>query len=859
MPGCPTLVQARSLGLHMRRDCLKRRKQRIIADKGRTLEMDIACADCGEELPRKHMRTHRANDCPMRMVVCSNPDCPDAVQAKDLADHQRLYCKTARSNAKLNENAAKRPATENCTACHETVAANVFRKHVAEECVMRIVACPNAYLGCGKQLKAAEIPFHLREQCVVEIERAEKASRFPYDQRVKCSACGYMVLIRHLARHHRTKCPNRRVPCKHWELGCPAMLRLSAMDDHLKVDRLVEPRSCLVFDSGKAYIALGEDDRKPPWTVEMWIWRPGLIEGTREKARTALKAYWELQQARERLAATERRLRMLEPLLVDTATRAAKERSVEAEKARDKLTDEMMASATVRDEAKVELVVSTVVFSNSLASVTKEIQEITARDQLRGFDRLALGSTPWYAVPSTLAKNNGLRQGKENSSRKITIVSERIISPEPRTSPLPAEAQPTKQVVPEPGVTAGADKIHETSRPDEPQERGPETPPLSVDGGRSSEGTAGYSHVAVVPIDVNKRLAIIAKEQHDLEKAEEEASRLKEAVYWAEWVGLSGQSLARRLLNLAKILPHLKDKAAEITGLPIEILFRPPGDKREGEQSARHNSGKGAADNEGTASTKKSRKQKKVARKAKRKQKHEEKFGKSIETRVAEEVGKRGGVETLFGSDKAMFQLEMGPKDKVGIKVAGKEEAIFNYRCPRERWVHLSFVADATGVILLENGQPASRLGDVTVRLPMREIGGRETACQCLMQELRYWKVKRSKEDLLRWMHQILPNTAVEDGLIGYWTFEEGAGEHVNDVTEQRFRARRVGRGLKWAVPELMCSVEVGAPPTPSWREKNVCKVGAENQPIVVCHIAIMFLGVGSVYTMVPFSTSISN
>ena len=150
-----------------------------------------------------------------------------------------------------------------------------------------------------------------------------------------------------------------------------------------------------------------------------------------------------------------------------------------------------------------------------------------------------------------------------------------------------------------------------------------------------------------------------------------------------------------------------------------------------------------------TASVKKKGKSRKAAKKAKRKKKHQENFGKNIETRIAEEVGKRGGVETLFGSAKVLFQLEIGPHDRVGIKVAGKKDQIFNYRCPRERWVHLAFVSDASGVLLLENGKTASRLSDVTVPLPMREIGGRETACQCLMQEVRYWSVQRSKDCLL--------------------------------------------------------------------------------------------------------------
>lgn len=269
MPGCPTLVQARRLRLHLRRDCLKRREQRILADKGKALDAEIACDACDERLPRKNLRVHQANGCQMRMVQCSN--CEEAVQARTLEDHQKLDCKTAKRQHALCKQVAGRPAEKECPACHETVVASLLRSHASDECPSRIVACPNKYLGCGEELPAAEMASHIRKhQCTVRIEREERASKyFSRRQRVQCSGCGYSVVLEHLLRHHREKCPNRRVPCKHWELGCPAMLRLSAMDDHLNVERLLHPRACLAFDSGKAYIALGENDRKPPWTAEM--------------------------------------------------------------------------------------------------------------------------------------------------------------------------------------------------------------------------------------------------------------------------------------------------------------------------------------------------------------------------------------------------------------------------------------------------------------------------------------------------------------------------------------------------------------------------------------------------------------
>lgn len=838
MPGCPSLVQARSLDLHLRRDCLERKRICILAHKGKTLDMETACTACGEMLPRKYLRRHIVDDCEMRMVPCSNSGCTEWVQAKFLVDHKMIHCKRARFTAALNAQVAKKPTEEDCPMCHEMVVAGTFRVHTTGECLMRIVACPNRNIGCAEKIQAGELTTHLREQCVVQIDRAERASKHASrHQRTPCSGCGYMVILQHLLHHQRNKCPNRRVPCKHWELGCPAILHLATMNEHLKVDRLLGSRSCLVFDCGKAYIALNEDDKKPPWTVEIWVWRPGLVEGTREKARMALKALWEFQRERGKLAVTERRLTMLEPLLVTTATRAAKEPSQEAEQAMERLTDEMITAATVRDDAKVALVLSVTALSNSLGSATRGIKEITAQNQLRSFTRLALGSTPWYATsPSPDKTSSSSVQGislDKVYDLKQTTAFENI--------PLQAEVELKSEIptVLEPiGMVDEASCLPSTNTAEVEQEE-ELVSQVSVDcqswseeitvDNVNSEGVMTFESGSagnVKKIDIKEMLNNFAKQQDVLAEAEERELRQKESVFWGEWVALSGQSLAGRILNLAdETLPRLKEELVAITDLTAEALFRTAGEPGTENDGAGVDKGSKIKTGKTKYSAKKSGKGRKAVKKAKRKKKHEEKFGKKVESRIAEEVGKRGGLETLLGSDKIRFQMEMGSSDRVGIKIAGKKDQIFNYSCPRERWVHLAFVSDSTGVFLLENGNTASRLQNITVTLPMREIGGRDMACQCLVQEVRYWKVKRSKEELKAWMHEFLPGNMVANGLIGYWTFEEGDGEYVNDVTEQRFRSRKVGRGLHWGSAELMSTVEVGAPPTPSWREHNVCKV----------------------------------
>lgn len=866
------------MGVHVRQQCLVRKMQRSLAAKAELAKLEISCGACGSLVPQKSLRSHIANDCGMRTVTCRWPGCGQEITALSFPKHEMYDCAVAKRHAACVEHAARRPCTAECPECHATFPTGFLRRHAASECCMRIMACPNANIGCGDELRAADMKRHLREECWVQLDRTERASRHKVRlERVRCSGCGYTVSAQHLLKHQRDKCPNRRVPCKHRLLGCSVMLRLSAMNDHLCVNRLLDGRSCLAFDSGRAYIALDEEDRKPPWTVEMWIWRPGLVEGTREKARTALKSYWEFQQCREKLAIGEHRLKMLEPILVAAATRCSQEKTQEAEHAREKLMDEMVAAATLRDDAKVGLVVASVVLSNTLAAAIRGVEEITRQHRLRGFDRLALASAPWYTVVPNVETgsadsevreggkwgNSGIKHMKTLQSDKASAILQpsdkgaSTESSEPsdtRRGPLDAPIDEDKVLVADVTFPQDEKAEHGDPHPEDVREA-----PLSaadivharalgkstttkndlllreVADEKASEGGSRDPEVSDGTQE-KVRNATIADEQFTSLEATQVAAEIalgeKEALFWAEWVALNGASLAEKILHLSgETLPQLKEEVVSVTGLADDLIFGTCAETNQTDEVANGNEAAAdgvAVNDDSTISTTRSATKsaaRKAARKARRKRKHEQQFGKKLETRIAEEVNKRGGVETLFGSESVLFQLEMGPKDRVGIKVAGKTDEPFNYRCPRERWVHLAFVSDSTGVFLLENGKTASRLRGVIVPLPMQYIGGRETACQALIQEVRYWKVKRSKQELEGLMHQVLPTSAVEDGLLGYWTFEEGAGDYVNDVTGQKIRAKKVGRGLKWVRPELMCTFKVGEPPTPSWREQNVCKV----------------------------------
>ncbi|CAM9672924.1 unnamed protein product [Discosporangium mesarthrocarpum] len=880
--GCGTMVQAKTLKLHQKQQCQPGKKNAILAEKGKEGVQEVPCGACKEMVRRKDMRKHELGECAMRLVLCSVPNCQEMIQARNLIDHRRSDCIAARNQAMHMENAATRPKVVECSGCHTGIEAKTMQKHLEETCPYRSVACPNNALGCPVELPAVGIPQHLLEACAVEEHRGDLAVRHEARfQMLRCPGCGYNVRLQRFAHHQRERCPNRRIPCKNWELGCTAIVRMSDMDQHLKVDRLLDPRPCLAFNCGKAYISIGEVDQKPPWTAEFWVWCPSLVEGTREKARTALKAYWAFQQASKNLVSAIRRLEILEPLLVSAATAAAKDKTLGAEETREKLTDEMIQVATHRDNAKVDLAVSHKALLVAASSAQRGVEEIRSHGHDNPFERLPLGTPPWYSVVGrgfkagtnsssynerrekficqTLDTNTEGAQGRTQSKDTHTTSNEElnvrdVNSPNTKHAVL----ENIDQVLKSESVVGKSPVSRKITESDE-QLQGDEDigkitdsmkdsfgPDVAVGGGESNKrrGVSIVNPESVSPLvsragghhhncqqvqggQVSKD--IIVDHHHNSVigtsqkmAADNEADSVCEADFWGKWVAMDGPSLASQITHLAHEALHtLREEMETAIGLAAGELGVATNEHEvgsDGQTGKLHSKVK-------RSKPKKGRKNAKAARKAKRKQQHAEQFGVNLKSRIAEKTTSCGGTGTLFGSGKVMFQLEMGKKDQVGVCVLGEAEHIFNYRCPRQRWVHLSFVSNSGGLVLLENGKPVSRAPVTGIPLPMRDIGGRENACQCLIQEVRYWGVERSRDEVVEWMHQALPPSAVENGLLGYWTLEEGKGCYLRDVTEQRDRVRMVGHGLEWVIPELLTAVDVGKAPTPSWREANVCKV----------------------------------
>lgn len=116
---------------------------------------------------------------------------------------------------------------------------------------------------------------------------------------------------------------------------------------------------------------------------------------------------------------------------------------------------------------------------------------------------------------------------------------------------------------------------------------------------------------------------------------------------------------------------------------------------------------------------------------------------------------------------------------QLGFSVAGKGEYTVNTSVPRGEWVHIAYVAfkpPKKRVAIYMNGRLIGYEDGVKCKLPMEKIGSDSHCLQGFIQEARYWATQRSKGELKKYMHELLPENATEDGLLGWWTFEEGDG-----------------------------------------------------------------------------------
>jgi hypothetical protein len=125
------------------------------------------------------------------------------------------------------------------------------------------------------------------------------------------------------------------------------------------------------------------------------------------------------------------------------------------------------------------------------------------------------------------------------------------------------------------------------------------------------------------------------------------------------------------------------------------------------------------------------------------------------------------------------FSISNGPTDAVetppGSVVVG-------------RWDHFAGTYDGTTMRIYQNGElvgeKAHSGGGGGIGIGHPYFVGSWPAAGCfagIIDEIRVWNVVRTEDEIATWMTR--PLTGNEPGLLGYWRFNEGAGQVVADTT----------------------------------------------------------------------------
>eukprot|EP01031_Cornospumella_fuschlensis_P030430 gene30430-36771_t len=280
----------------------------------------VLCPYCGEEVDAKLLERHKVSTCSNRLITCPNSECKLTIHAKQMKFHLKNECVTVKNRRKILEQAQQRALEEQraeeermkhfaaiqkmllqpstvslpmgvtqqeaarplsaikmvvCPDCTESMRESALPHHLIDDCRCRRVMCPNFGFGCKEQaIPLAALQDHIAQHCNAEKHRQQMymKSRHRFEK-LQCSTCGDMVMLKDWRKHEHEDCENRLVPCKNHNIGCQVMVpkRERALHEHLQEDYA---RHCLYMSGHGTYLNINENDIVYPWTVEMWLYRP---------------------------------------------------------------------------------------------------------------------------------------------------------------------------------------------------------------------------------------------------------------------------------------------------------------------------------------------------------------------------------------------------------------------------------------------------------------------------------------------------------------------------------------------------------------------------------------------------------
>eukprot|EP00592_Proboscia_alata_P010517 CAMPEP_0194364156 /NCGR_PEP_ID=MMETSP0174-20130528/12063_1 /TAXON_ID=216777 /ORGANISM="Proboscia alata, Strain PI-D3" /LENGTH=730 /DNA_ID=CAMNT_0039138031 /DNA_START=26 /DNA_END=2215 /DNA_ORIENTATION=+ len=553
-------------------------------------------------------------------------------------------------------------------------------------------------------------------------ERAERSRerRLRFDP---CPDCGQQISIMSLKKHLSTTCPNRRVPCRNWELGCSKMVPLQDRARHENVDELLRPRSALALNGEESgCIELNCEDICPPWTAEFWVLKAPPLPSAKVTIKKVLKFAKSYYDAN----------------------------------------DSVLASKDILEATKKEMM--------SAMSDNESCDEVQggemSMEQSQIADRLL-----------ELVKLNQVDIRKAEIAKvdfcKIVQESSRAIK----------EAARTK-------LCSAQDIVGDI----------------------------------VIEDHINCMIEMHSKSETFI--------TISQQGYMDDHTCLKNNDDKTFQNDVAQRLISSIHKLATKFTLDVGTSVSAEGQNSDWQTEKRN--GNDMSEGKQKKKKKKKKSDKKNERQKRRTARKEVDFGASLDDSVFrqklnEGLKGRDGLEILASSDKCKLCLGSGRSGNVGFAISEKGDFFAHaddssHIISHREWFHVAYVACSPPkkrVTIYINGKSTFVKDGISCNLPMQRIFDKDNNFHGVVQEVRYWASARSQADIEKWMHRLLPESSTQHGLLGWWTFEEGKGKVVYDVTEQRYRSKIVGKGIKWSTSHN----EGPEPPTPAWKEQYVCKV----------------------------------
>lgn len=227
----------KKISLVQERAAIRQKRKNLTTDDPRFLQ-DLLFCECGEELHPPDRRLHFETECALRMIRCPRPGCLQSFQANHKQQHDQMECQFARHSRTLLRDREDGDTLVDCEICHDQsypIRKRYLQRHQLHMCIRRMVSCRFAEWGCGDKFPFDERETHEAEGCVVAKRRQQIAADAALvNEETVCDWCQQTVKKRHLLDHQEDECLERERPCPNAVNGCSEWVPVGKFEEHLR-------------------------------------------------------------------------------------------------------------------------------------------------------------------------------------------------------------------------------------------------------------------------------------------------------------------------------------------------------------------------------------------------------------------------------------------------------------------------------------------------------------------------------------------------------------------------------------------------------------------------------------------------